>query len=246
VSPWRRADRVADEADEASNGWLDHAAGLEVYRRATEEHPADAELWLLYGGALAALERWGEAEAVARRGLEAAGFDEDLWVLVLDALVEQGLAELLIRELETPFGRSAHPLIVPVYRARALELRHGDPEALLTALGVAYDQYGDIVRFDHAPRQQVLDLALMLARHGARDEADYCLDTLSRKGVGDDIAWQAAAIGVALWRDVVDETADLYRERLDADDRGDDEIEQAIVDAAAKLDDPTNQSPGMS
>jgi alkylhydroperoxidase family enzyme len=236
MSPWRRADRVADEADEASNGWIDQAAGLDVYRRATESHPADAELWLLYGGALAALERWSEAEAIGRQGLDAAGFNEDLWLVVLDALVAQRLAELLVRELASPFGRSAHPLIVPVYRARALELQNGDPQTLLTALGVAFDEYGDVVRFDHAPRQQVLDLATMLARHGARDEADYCLETLSRKGTGDDIAWQAAAIGVAFWRDVDDETAELYRERLESDDRGDDEIELAIADASAALD----------
>ena len=236
VSPWRRAERIADLADEASGGWVDQAAGLEVYRTATEEHPDDAELWLLYGGALAALERWSEAEAVARAGLAAVGFDQDLWVLVLDALVAQNLADLLVRELEGPFGRSAHPLLVPVYRARALEMRGGDPEALLTALGVAYDEYADVVRFDHAPAQQVLDLATMLARRGARDEADYCLETLSRKADGGEFAWLAAATGVALWQGVDDDTAAMYRDRLASDgERDPDEIEEAIADAAMTI-----------
>ncbi len=236
MSPWGRAERVAEDADEASNGWIDQAAGLEVYRRATVEHPDDPQLWLLYGGALAALERWSEAEAIARDGLRAAGFDQDLWVLILDALVAQDLADLLARELESPFGRSAHPLIVPVYRARVLEMRAGDPEALLTALGVAYDEYADIARSDRAPQQQVLDLATMLARHGARDEADYCLETLSRKAADGEFAWLAAATGVALWQGVDDDTASMYRERLESDEERDqDEIEEAIADAAETI-----------
>lgn len=236
MSPWRRAEQVAEDADEASNGWIDQAAGLEVYRQATVEHPHDPELWLLYGGALAALERWSQAEAIARDGLKAAGFDQDLWVLILDALVAQDLADLLARELESPFGRSAHPLIVPVYRARFLEMRAGDPEALLTALGVAYDEYADIARSDRAPQQQALDLATMLARHGARDEADYCLETLSRKAADGEFAWLAAATGVALWQGVDDDTASMYRDRLESDDeRNQDEIEVAIIDAAETI-----------
>ncbi|MEP6758170.1 MAG: hypothetical protein ABJB55_03145 [Actinomycetota bacterium] len=141
-----------------------------------------------------------------------------------------------MRELESPLGRSAHPLIVPVYRARALELRAGDPEELITALGVAYDEYADVVRFDQAPQQQVLDLATMLARHGARDEADYCLETTSRTADGGEFAWLAAATGAALWQGVDDDTASIYRGRLATDTERDPvEIEEAIADAAATI-----------
>ena len=235
--PWRRADRVADDAEEASGGWTDVAAGLDVYRRACEKHPRDGDLWFTYANALAALGRWGEAETVARNGLEAVGFDQDIWVLLLDSLVEQRLPDLLLRELETPFAASAHPLIAPVYRARALELRGGDPEALMRSLSDAYDEYGDVVRFDKAPRQTVLDLAQMLARHGARDEADYCLETLSRSMLqDDDVSWLAAATGVALWQATDEAAAEMYRERLLAiDDADEDEIEEAVGDAAIAI-----------
>ena len=235
---WRRADRVIDDADEASNGWSNPTAGLDVYRRATEEHPKDVELWLLSAGALAALERWSEAESVARNGLAAAGFDQDLWLLLLDALLAQGLADHLTRELKSPAAGSTHQMIVPIYEAKAVELR--DPEdraAILEALSAAYDAYFDMVRFDRAPRQPVLDLAIMLARHGARDEADYCLDTLSRSLSDDDeVGWQAAATGVALWQGVDDTMADVYRDRLLADgDRTDEEIEAAVNESAEAI-----------
>jgi hypothetical protein len=231
----RRADRVTDEADEASDGWTNPAAGLEIYRQACQEHPNDADLWRNYADTLAALERWSEAEAVARDGLETAGFDQDLWVVVLDSLVAQQLPDPLLRELEVPYAASAHPLIVPVYRARALELRGDDTGALMTALSDAYDGYGLIVRFDRAPRYQMLDLAMMLARHGARDEADYCLETLSRGPTDDDVASLAAAAGVALWQGIDDATADQYRGRLDRGDFDEDEIAEAIAEAASSI-----------
>jgi hypothetical protein len=152
VSRW---DRVEREAAEASQEWTDVAAGLDVYRGATERHPDDPGLWFLYGGALAALERWS------------AGFDHDLWVLSLDALVAEGLPDLIDRELDGSAGRTADPLVEPLYRARAEELREGPGDAILGHLGRAYDAFTEIQRPDRAPQGLLLDLAHALARHGA-------------------------------------------------------------------------------
>jgi hypothetical protein len=234
----RRARRVADEADEVSNGWTDLAAGLEVYRAATEEHPDDADLWFLYGDALATIDDWNRTETIARQGISAVGFNQDLWVLVLEALCARSLPDLVDRELDGPGHEGAHALIAPVYRARAAELR-SDAQGAMSALSTAYDEYGTVVHYELVPARTVLDLATMLIRHGAIQEADYVLDTFSREADDLDAAWQAAAIGAALWRDTDRETADRYEERLRSDqDRSDDEISDAIADAAAMITPP--------
>jgi hypothetical protein len=229
---------MVEKADQASDDWTNPAAGLEVLRAACDDHPDEVDPWLAYATAFASLERWSEAEAVARKGLEAAGYDLDLWVLVLDALIAQELPDLILRELDGRFAASAPRLVVDVYRAQALELRGDDPDGLMAALSDAYDDYGSYDVHSRAPQQAVLDLALLLGRHGARDEADFCLETISREAAETDTAWHAAAAGVAPWDSVDEETAAMYRERLERDGSRDEaEIEEAIADANARLKD---------
>jgi len=236
----RRARTVAEEADDASNGWEDLTTGLEVYRKATEEHPDDADLWFLYADALATIEDWNRAETVARQGLTAAGFDQDLWVIALEALCGQSLPDLVDRELDAPGHEDAHPLITPVYRARAAELS-GDDGGVMSALGSAYDEYGNVVNFARVPARPVLDLAVLLIRHGATQEADYILDTFSRQADDLDAAWQAAAIGAALWQDTDLEITERYEERLGSDEsRTNDEIDAAIQEAAEMIEPVAN------
>lgn len=231
----RRARTVGEEADEASDGWSDLTTGLEVYRKAAEEHPDDADLWFLYADALATTEDWNRAETVARQGIRSAGFDQDLWVIVLEALCGQSLPDLVDRELDAPGHNDAHPLIEPVYRARAAELRDDD-DAVMAALGTAYDEYGNVVNYARVPARPILDLAIMLIRHGATQESDYVLDTFSRQADDLDAAWQAAAIGAALWQDTDPETTERYEERLGSDEsRSDDEIDAAIQEAAEMI-----------
>ena len=231
----RRARIVAEEADDASNGWSDLTSGLEVYRKATEEHPDDADLWFLYADALATIEDWNRAETVARQGITSAGFDQDLWVIVLEALCGRSLPDLVDRELDAACQDDAHPLIAPVYRARAAELR-GEDDAVMASLGSAYDEYGNVVHYARVPVRPVLDLAVMLIRHGALQEADYILDTFSRQADDLDAAWQAAAIGAALWQDTDVESTERYEERLASDEsRTNDEIDTAIQEAAEMI-----------
>lgn len=231
-----RWDRIQREAADASHDWIDVAAGLEVYRRATERDPDDPEPWFLYGGALAALERWSEAGAVARDGLRAAGFDQDLWLLSLDSLVAEGRPELVDRELDDPIGRAADPLIEPLYRARAEELRGGPTDAILGHLGRAYEAFTEAVRPERAPQQQLLDLAQALARCGSRDEADHVLDVMSRRAGSSDEAWRAAATGVALWDGVDDDMVATYLDRVaEQTDRSEEEIAEAIEGAAEAM-----------
>jgi tetratricopeptide (TPR) repeat protein len=236
VSPWRRFERVERDADRASNGWTDVVAGIEVYRHATEEHPDDAGLWFLYGGALAALERWAEAETVARSGLRAAGPDQDLWLLVLDALVAQGFPDLLARELEEPISRTVHPVIVPIYRARAEELKGAPDDTMTAALDGAYDTFCRIDHVDRAPGQPLLELGLLFARHGSRDRADHCFEVLGRQHDDPETAWRASAAGAALWDGHDEQMLGLYLDRLAGDaDHDEEQTAQALADAAVAM-----------
>lgn len=154
-------------------------------------------------------------------------------MLSLDALVADGLPDLLDRELDGSAGRAARPLIEPLYRARAEELRGGSEDAVLGHLGRAYDVFTEAVRPERAPQEQLFDLAYALARHGARDESDHVLDVMSRRVGSSDAAWRAAAAGVALWDGVDEEAVATYLDRVAVETgRSEEEIAEAIDGAA--------------